>query len=131
MPNMANIVIKDAANVDVTATALTPSAGDSSTARWRVEDTTVPPMFRPEFSALARPSSDKASRRVQMKLNVPYAFAGTDGLTKKSGSILTVIDFVVPQDIPTSVVDDAVAYTRSFIQSSLITAVLSSQIAPT
>lgn len=131
MPQMANIVIKDAANADVTATALTPSAGDSSTARWRVEDLAVPPMFRPEFAVLARPSSDKTSRRVQMKLTVPYAITGTDGLTKKSGNILTVCDFVVPQDIPTATVEDAVAYTKSFISSSLISAVLGSQIAPT
>lgn len=131
MPSMANIVIKNAADADVTATALTPSSGDNSAARWRVEDLAVPPLFRPEFSVLARPSSDKASRRVQMKLNVPYAYTGADGLTKKSGSILTVCDFVVPQDIPTNVVNDAVAFTRTFLGSPLIVATLGSQISPT
>lgn len=130
MPSMANLSLNNAAAAAVTATALAPSAGDTVPAKWRIEDTN-PPAFRPTLSVVAKKSGGNGNvRRVTVDIAIPNPQT-VSGVLANVGTIRFMGDFVVGQEIPTSVVDDAVAYLSSFFASTLIKDTLKSQISPT
>lgn len=130
MPSMANLSLTNAAAAAVTATVLTPSAGDTVPARWRIENSN-PPAFRPTLSLVAKKSGgDGNVRRVAVDIAIPNPQT-VSGVLANVGTVRFKGDLIVDQEIPTSVVDDAVAYLSSFFASVLIKEALKSQIAPT
>lgn len=66
MPNMANIVVKDDADIDVTYLALTPSSGDVTLAQWRADAEGSTPAFAPALSARTTYNGAKTGRQVSI-----------------------------------------------------------------
>jgi hypothetical protein len=131
MPTMGNLTLKNAAAANVTATALSPSAGDKVSARWRIEDAN-PPFARALLDCVASPSADGKIRSVRGTFKMPFAYTDTTtGLKESDVYVQGSFSFSVPQSIPTATTDDASAYFGSFLQDALIQSVLKSQIAPT
>lgn len=130
MPNMADIVVKNAANVDVTLTAVTASAGDSIPARWRI-DSAIAPAFRPVFSLMCRPSVNGSKvRRVSGSVAYPYTVT-EDGRVVTADTLRFSFEDIIPQEVPTGVVDDFVAIVANFVKAVLVAEVRAKQVAPT
>lgn len=130
MPSMADLSLLNNAAAAVTATALSPSAGDTVPARWRIENANAP-AFRPVLLVSSKKSGgDGNVRRVSVDIAVPNPQM-VAGVLTNVGTIRFMGEFVVAQDIPTSVVDDTVAYIASFFNTALIKSTLKSQISPT
>ncbi len=130
MPNMANVTLKNAAGTDVTAVALSASAGDNTPAKWRVEDTSVPPLYRPYIEVKASANGNKEVRRVSGKVEMPYQVT-VDGIPQAISKPAFAFEAVVSQLTSQAAVDDWVAYVTSFINSTLFKDTLKSQISPT
>lgn len=131
MPAMGNLALKNNAGTAVVGTALTPSAGDTVPAKWRIESA-VAPAFRPILSLSTRDSGDGKSRRAVIKLSMPFtATNSTLGLPVVVDRELFSADIVVGNQIPSTSSDDFVAYVSSFLADPLVVASLKAMIAPT
>ena len=131
MASQANLALKNAAGGAVVGTALSSSAGNGVPAKWRIE-TATPPAFRPTLELTASDSAKtKKVRRVNLRANVPFTFTDSNGVVQSTLSIPMIADVYFPQEIPTSVSDDAVAYFASFWNDPGVIAALKAQIAPT
>jgi hypothetical protein len=82
MPTMANITVKDKANVDVVYVAQTPSAGDRVAAQWRVDAAHAIQAFRPIFSVTTRDNGKSNGRIIEGTFKGPViqAVNGVDTL---------------------------------------------------
>jgi len=131
MPQINNIVLKNKAGTDVTATVLSPSAGDSSAAKWRIETAAVP-MARPSLELITKANRTGTVRRAIGRIRVPYAVVNpSTGLTQVVNTPAFSFEVLVGQDVPTANHEDFVAYATSFLNSPLVKASLESMIAPT
>jgi hypothetical protein len=131
MPAIANLSLTNNAAVATTGVALQPSAGEGVPAIWRIE-TTKPPFARPTITMSARANKVKTVRRVDVKLTVPYTVSNsTTTLEEKVAEVTYIISQIVPQNVPTSLVDDSVAYCRTLLADAGVIAALKSQMAPT
>lgn len=133
MASMASISLVDPAALvpTVLAAALSPSAGDSVPAQWRIE-TAHPPAYRPKIQLVTRSNAKKDVRRVSAKIEVPYVVVGTASpLPVMVSTPFLTFELVVPQITDTLTVDNLVAYAQSFIGSSLVRETLRTQISPT
>lgn len=109
---------------------MTPSAGDGSSAQWRIE-TSKPPFARPLFWLTTRPNVKKDARRASIKIEVPYTVQNTTTtLEEPVAKILATVELVVSGEIPTPIVNDAVAYISSMLADANVILALKSQIAP-
>ena len=70
MPSMADITVKNKANVDVVYVAKVPSAGDKTPARWTADALHGIAGFRPSFTTGTRNNSSQNAR----VLEANYAF---------------------------------------------------------
>lgn len=131
MPSMANLSLQNNAAAAVTGTAISPSAGDSVDAIWRIENTN-PPMTRTTITMKARPNRDRTVRTVEVKIVAPRTYTdGNTGLVMTDSRATFVGSFVVPQGIDSSRIDDTVAYIKTFFADATVIACLKSQTAPT
>lgn len=131
MPQITNIVLKNKAGTDVTATVLTPSAGDSSAAKWRIETAAVP-MARPTLELVTKANRAGTVRRAIGRIRVPYAVVNpATGLTQVVNTPAFSFEVLIGQDVPSAVHEDFVAYATTFLNSTLVKASLESMIAPT
>jgi len=116
MPQMADAPLWNGTAND-TFVALAPASGDRGPARWRFEDTTVPPNCRPTMECSSRWNGKRDARHVDVKLVVPYVITNTSGLKEVIANILFTGTFVIPTSIPDTNVDKA----RQWISSALAT----------
>lgn len=128
MPNMAAIVAKNAAAMNVTFDAVVSSAGEASPAIWSATTMGDSEADRPRLEVLGRKNANKnvVGRKVNLKLRVPV-YIGVNNTRK-------YVDFFVDSarenDIPDSAYADAVAYFQSLTGSDLIRLVFNSTYAP-
>lgn len=133
MASMANISLVDPYNniPTVNAVALSPSAGDSVPARWRIE-TSLAPIFRPKLTLVARPNAKGDVRRVLGKIEVPYVEIGsTSPLPFLVSAPFFNFELVVPQITSSNSVYSIVAYAQAFLSSAVVRESLIYQLAPT
>ncbi len=131
MPTMSNLSLTNKAGTAVTATALTPSAGDSVAARWRIEDTAFPPSLRPVISVLTKPTKS-GMRQVDWRFTVPRVYTDINTNLPMSDAYVDVkMVALVPQNIDTLTVNNTFAYMRTAFDSALAIAINEAQIAPT
>lgn len=132
MPQMANIVAKNAAAANVTFEQLTPSQGDTGPAVWELVSASTFSIGRPRAEMLSRPNADKTARKVIASLFVPYVV--TDAATGLQKVVATVVfrsgEMTRPRNVPDSFVADAVAYWQSLNASTLFGASYNSGFAP-
>lgn len=134
MPNMADIVVKDASAANVTLTSLSASAGDKVPARWRLalSDPAIPFGLRPVFEAVSSDNGPKTARRVVMSGQWPVTY--TDTSTAQKGLVAKVpfrAEFTLPTNVSAAEVAQAITVQTNFMASTLMQSVLSTGYAPT
>jgi len=130
MPQMQNVSAFDAHGT-VTFVALTPSSGDTTPARWRVENAPSA-IGMPKASVSARYNGQKTARRVDVSYEQPYYVLepGTGRLTLLHKVPLT-LTAVLPDGVPTQYLEEAVDRFFSFISSPTVAASIKGGYAPT
>lgn len=127
MPSMASITVKKAdGTTDIVYDALSASGGDSSPAVWR-QDTgasaSLPVGLRSLFKLWTQWNGPKTAR--QMKINFVSPYAVQDSTTSLySAKDRVVLDAIitVPQGIPASQINEAVAQAFNLMASTLVKA---------
>lgn len=124
MPQMANITVKNAANVDVLFTALTPSSGDSTLAQWRALGTAAVPTHAPAISTKTQPNGPKTGRSVSLNGIFPFVQTvnGEPTVVARQPFSLTT---TVPLNIPVSQATDHAKIFANLIAATLIQNILS------
>jgi hypothetical protein len=110
MPNQADISVTNDAGTAQTFTALVPAGSDRSPARWRNNAGTAPAAFRPTYELASRWNGRRDARHLEGKLVVPYFVTDTFGVSSLIANVLFTETWVIPQNVPDSVVADAVKY---------------------
>jgi hypothetical protein len=121
MSNIADLILKDSANVDTTFTAAAGSAGDNSPALWRNLLTNVPVAFDPSFTMSGRWNKAKDARHVEVKCVLPYYALSTDsGLYQPVSKALFSGSFVLPQNQPAYSPANIAWFVGSFLNNSTV-----------
>lgn len=112
MPQMANITVKNAANVDAIFVAVTASAGDGSPARWELQAASAMPIGRPYAELTSRFNADKSARKIIPMLTCPYLVTdASTGQQRVAGNVVFRNgEMTRPRNIPDTFVNDATAY---------------------
>lgn len=127
MAQIANIVVKNALNADVTFTALVGASGDSP-AIWRVNLSNTPPAFCPVFMAWQKSNKDGSVRRIEYKVAVPDVDVGTGKVLYKP--LHSGVHYM-PQGADPSPVNNLAHYTAGLLGSEMFLAALKSGYLPT
>lgn len=125
MPTMASLTVKKAdGTTDIIYDALSASGGDGSPAVWR-QDTGaaagLPVGLRALFKAWTMWNGPKTARQMKVNFVMPYAVQDTT-TTLYSAKDRVVFDGIitVPQGIPASQINEAVAQAFNLVAHSLI-----------
>lgn len=123
MHQMANIVVKNAANQDVTYTALTPSAGDQTLATWRALGSAVP-LMAPALSVKTTYNQARNARRVTINGVFPVvsSVGGVDTVTAKRPFTL---ETTVPLNISVAAATDQATIMANLFKNALLQEILS------
>lgn len=132
MPSMANITLQNKAGVNVTATALVPSAGDRSAARWQVALSGAAFTY-PKIEMASRYNGARDARRIDISMSMPHFVVDANQGNREQ--IVSTMRFegsiLVPDSVPATAVNDFVAYVRTFIGSTLAVSSMETGYAPT
>lgn len=133
MANQANITVKKAdGTTDIVYSALTPSAGDSIPAVWRNEDASKPAGGRAVAQILTKWNGPRTARRVEFDYSYPVTYVDTTtGLTKIAHRIPMTVSCVVPQEVPDSIVSEAIHQAGNLLVSVLVRDAFKTGFAPT
>lgn len=132
MPQMANVTVKAAnGTTDVVYTALTPSAGDTVAAQWRQEDATRFAGLRDAVSFDTRYNGPRDARRFRIAFVFPYAVTDAQGKQTSDAKVPMEFTGVIPQNVPDSVISEAIARATAFLNSALAKDSLKAGYAPT
>ncbi len=136
MPTMASITVKkNDGTTDIVFDALNASGGDSSPAVWRQDTGAVaglPVGLRPSFQLTSKWNGPKTARQLQFNLAFPYAVQDST-TTLYSAKDRVVISGVItlPQGIPNTNLNEAVAQAMNLLASSLVKSSMQAGYAPT
>lgn len=120
MPQMDNVTVKAAnGTTDVVYTALTPSAGDSIPAKWRVETASTIVANRPTQSMLAQDTTRKDARKVILRGKYPVERT-INGAVVQVGVIPLELSGVIGLQFTQAEIDEAVMQHTNFCVSTLI-----------
>lgn len=120
MPQMANITVKAAnGTTDVVYNALTPSSGDKTAARWRVEAASTYAAQKPTLSLVSQDNGPKTARKVTMMYKYPVVET-INGLPTIIGYVPFEITGTVPLQVPDSGVAEGVHQVGNLLCSPLV-----------
>lgn len=120
MPNMANITVKKAdGTTDVVYTALTPSAGDKTSARWSLTASSTKANLRPTLECTSRYNNARTARNISMTLKFPE-IASVAGVDSVIGTGIVTIQGVVPMQVSDSVISELVAQSANVFKTALV-----------
>jgi hypothetical protein len=133
MPTMANITVKKAdGTTDITYTALSPSAGDGVPAAWRSESAGSAPGFKPLLSLWSKTNGNRTARRVEYDYSYPQtATDSTTTLTSVINKPIAKGYFVIPNEVPDTVLAEYVAQCTNLLASTLVKDSIKAGYAPT
>lgn len=121
MPQAANLVVKNAANVDKTFTLLSPAAGYGMPAEWALKEGATSVVY-PTFTLAAHKTQNR-SRKTALKARIPATYTSVaTGLPVVSSVFEFNGTVTVPDDFPDSQKDDAVAYVANLIATVAVKA---------
>lgn len=123
MPQIANITVKNASNVDVLFTALTPSSGDTTQAQWRALGTNTVPTNAPALATKTQPNGPRTGRAVSVNGVFPFVqnVGGVETVVARQPFSLTT---TVPLNIPVAAATDNAKVFSNLIASSLLQVIL-------
>ncbi|DAD52331.1 coat protein [ssRNA phage SRR6960803_13] len=130
MPQMANIVVKNVANVDVTYVAASPSAGDKTPAVWRLNAASSIIGRRPTFTAMSRDNTAKTARSLFISMRFPVVVT-ENSVDRVAATIPLNLEVVLPTNIAVSNCLEAFTQFGNLISSSLIRSVAEEGYTPT
>lgn len=120
MPNMANLVIKKSdGTTDVTYTALTPSSGDKTAARWANKTVGSTPAQNPLLSLKSESNGPGTARRVTGSFRWPITSQDAGGNVVVTGGANGTFTLLVPQNQPAAVIKEQAYQFANLIASSL------------
>lgn len=130
MPTMANIVVQNAAAANVTYTAVTPSAGDRSPARWNETAASAIIGHRPQLNVVTRDNGNGSGRHFEATYRAPIT--GTvDGQVVILATVPFTLSGTLPMNVDSTLVNDACVKMSNLFASTLIRSVFSEGYAPT
>lgn len=127
MPQATSIVVKDPDDQDVTYAVLTPSAGDSSPAQFRVESE-LARVLRPTLSIRSR-GNTQGTRRVEASCSFPIV-REIDGVPTRVGNIPFDFSIALPSLVTDDEAEYAVVVATNIAASTLIRASMEEGYAP-
>lgn len=131
MAQATNLTIKKAdGTTDVTYTVQIASGGDKSPAVWQQLTAGSAPADRPTFKVDSAWNGAKTARRIHARMEFPYIVTNTDGTTTIVNRALYEANAVIPQNVPDTVAQEAVAQTANLLATTLIKASFASGYAP-
>lgn len=130
MPTMANITVKDAANVDVVYSAATASAGDRSPAVWRANALSAIIGNRPRFQLVTRDNSKQNGRVFEASFSFPVVET-INGVLTVTAKVPLQISGTLPTNVSSVFVNDAFVQFGNLLVSALIRSAASEGYAPT
>lgn len=130
MPSMANITVKDSANVDVIYVAAAPSAGDRSPAIWRANALSPIIGFRPSFSVMTRDNQKQSGRIMEASFKFPI-LGNVNGQTVVLATVPYTFAGTIPTNIDSTLALNAFTQFGNLCASSLVRSIVSDGYAPT
>lgn len=130
MPSMADITVKDAANADVVYVASSPSAGDKTPARWRLNAASAIIGQRPDFSVVTRDNGQKNGRHITLSMRFPIVET-VNGIPTVVAIVPLTTEGVLPTNVSSAKVADGFLQYGNLLVSELIRSVSSEGYAPT
>lgn len=120
MPNMANFTVKASnGTTDVVYVALTPSAGDTTPARWAVTSGASSANLRTSLEMKTRPNAKRNARVSEVLFKMPDVRL-VNGQDTVVGHCLLKAEAVIPNQVNISVIDEAVAQFANALKTALI-----------
>lgn len=119
MPQIADIVAKNAAAADVTFKALVPASGETP-ALWRAQSVVPTPAAQPYVTAVSKRNAGRDAQKLNGAIVVPYYV--TDVNTGQNRVIANMpFNFSVtrPDNVADSFAADFTAYVQSIVGSEL------------
>lgn len=129
MADMANITVKNAANVDVVFVKKTPSAGDKSPARWTADAASPIANFRPAFSLVTRDNARGNGRVFQASYSGPIT-ATVDGVETLLATEPLTCSGTLPTNVDSAKVNDHYVLFSNLLVAALIRQAMSEGHAP-
>lgn len=122
MATMANITVKaDNGTTDVVFTAIAPAGGDNTEALWRANAIGATNAAHPVFAMKSRWNQKRNAKRVEMRGDYPYAVTdSTTGMTLVKNRLPFNASFVLPTDVPDTLVNELVSVMGNLIVSTLV-----------
>lgn len=132
MPNMANITVKKAdGTTDVVYVQQTPSAGDKTPARWRVDAIGSVPANRPVFAVTSHSSANGQARLVNGKLSYPETYTDTTtGIVAVRNTATLSFSGILPQNMTDTVIKELAAQFANLLKHAIMQEVLTSGYSP-
>lgn len=120
MPNMANLTVKKAdGTTDVVYTALAPSAGDKTSARWCLTAASTKANLRPTLECTSRYNNARTARNISFTLKYPEV-ASVAGVDTIIGTGIVTVQGVVPLQVSDSVLAETIAQAANLFKAALM-----------
>ena len=132
MPNMVDVTVRKAdGTTDIVYKSLSPSAGDTTPAQWRVESIGSIPANRPILQCSSKYTADRKARIVTVKLVYPETYTdSTTGLVMTRLRTSDSYTRIFPLDAGDTVNQESAAQFANLLKSNLMQSVLTSGFAP-
>lgn len=130
MPSMANIIVKNAANADVTYVAKVPSSGDRNPARWTLDAASAIIGHRPTLELTTRTNGSNNGRILEINYVHPLT-STVSGVTTLVAKVPFKGSFTLPTNADAALAADAFVQVGNLLVSTLVRAAAADGYAPT
>lgn len=132
MPTMADISVKKAdETTSITYSQVVASAGDRSPSVWKCTSVGSAPAHNPSLTGVSRWNEKKTARRLEFTYAYPQTATAADGSIGVINIIPIDMAAVIPQGVPQTIIDEAVAQAMNLFASTLVKASCKSGYTPT
>lgn len=130
MPNMANIVVKDQSDNDITFVAKSSAAGDGSFATWQTAG--VSPLLSTDFRVKTQFNGKRDARRIEISGAVPFSYDSVlTGRPELSAVMPFSFTMAIPQNVEAVSTANMSALVSNLLASTLVKEILATGYAPT
>lgn len=129
MPQATDLALKNGAAVSKTFSLAQPASGTSS-ALWYLREGANPSVY-PNIEMSSQKGATNATRKVKLTVRVPVPTTDSTGATRSAAAMTFDISAAVPDIVPDSIRDDAIAFVSEAMASTLIKSSFKVGFAPT